>query len=122
LNWKDEVTGKNVVNKIFLRDEIYRGPHVRRAPDLQILWEDDVVLSPIRGREIFPEVALKIKQDWSGDHRLEGIFMAKGPDVTKGVALSNLSIYDVAPTILHLLNALAPNDVDGRVLREMISD
>jgi arylsulfatase A-like enzyme len=53
-----------------------------------------------------------------GWHARQGVFMAYGPDI-KRERLSDLKIYDITPTILHMLGVPVPGDVDGRVLTEI---
>jgi len=55
----------------------------------------------------------------TGWHRLNGIFIAAGPDIKKGVRIENARIMDLAPTILHIFDVPIPSDVDGRVLKEI---
>jgi predicted AlkP superfamily phosphohydrolase/phosphomutase/tetratricopeptide (TPR) repeat protein len=48
-------------------------------------------------------------------HDLQGIFVAHGPGVARG-ALPAVTLYDIAPTILHLLGLPVPEDMPGKVL------
>ncbi|HSN76953.1 MAG TPA: alkaline phosphatase family protein [Anaerolineae bacterium] len=57
----------------------------------------------------------------SGDHRLHGLFIAAGPGILPGQAISDARIVDLAPTILHLLGVAAPAAMDGRVLTEALT-
>jgi predicted AlkP superfamily phosphohydrolase/phosphomutase len=58
--------------------------------------------------------------DWdqNGTHRVNGIFIAYGPDIKENKEIS-AEIIDIAPTILHMFNLLIPSDMDGRVLKEI---
>ena len=55
----------------------------------------------------------------SGDHRLDGIFIASGPQIQKGKNIENAGIIDVTPTILHLMGLSLLESMDGRVLKEI---
>ncbi len=55
----------------------------------------------------------------SGTHHIEGIFIASGYPIRKGVTV-DASIYDIAPTILALLGLPNATDMKGQVLREII--
>ena len=57
----------------------------------------------------------------SGSHRREGIFIANGPQLLAGRALPEVSILDLAPTIMHLLGRPLPAIMDGRVLNEIFA-
>lgn len=52
----------------------------------------------------------------------EGIFIAWGPTVKKGVRLPAVSLYDVTPTVLHLLGLPVGQDMKGRVVEEALAD
>ena len=51
---------------------------------------------------------------------MHGVLIASGGPVKRGFDLREASIYDVAPTILYLLGREVPDDMDGRVLTEMV--
>jgi predicted AlkP superfamily phosphohydrolase/phosphomutase len=55
----------------------------------------------------------------SGDHHIDGIFIAQGGPIKKGEIVS-ASIFDVFPTILALMGLPVPVDAKGRVLTEII--
>jgi len=57
----------------------------------------------------------------SGDHQLEGIIIAAGPAIRRGVALQQASVLDVTPTLLALLGLPVGRDMDGRVLTELLT-
>jgi Tfp pilus assembly protein PilF/predicted AlkP superfamily phosphohydrolase/phosphomutase len=51
--------------------------------------------------------------DW---HRRFGIFVMSGPGVRRGIKLEEVSVYDIAPTILALFDQPVPRSWPGRVL------
>jgi tetratricopeptide (TPR) repeat protein len=53
-------------------------------------------------------------------HREEGVLVLSGPGARVGARLAAASVFDVAPTILHLLGLPAGEDMPGRVLVEAI--
>ena len=55
-------------------------------------------------------------------HKLHGIFLACGPGIKESVEIQGASIYDLAPTILHLFGLPVPKDIDGRVLKEIFNE
>lgn len=56
----------------------------------------------------------------NADPELDGVFIASGAGIRKGVQLERIRNLDVAPTIARLLDLKLP-DVDGRVLEEILS-
>jgi hypothetical protein len=56
----------------------------------------------------------------TGDHRMEGVFIASGPPFRAGASPEGADLMDIAPTVLHLLGVPVPGDMDGRVLTEIL--
>ena len=111
-------TGKKIARKVYRREEIYSGKYLPEAPDLII---DQNRGTHIRGgigvgkKDVFEE-----PYRWKAENKREGIVIASGPDIRKGEKrLGRVSILDLAPTILHLMNIPIPDDMDGRVLTEI---
>jgi predicted AlkP superfamily phosphohydrolase/phosphomutase len=114
---RDPDDGQPVIERVYRREELYRGPYVEHAPDLTFITRESayqesdsfnsetaLASPPARGR---------------GPHRREGIFIARGPELGAG-ELPPAAIEDIAPTILHLCGLPVPEDMDGRVLTEML--
>jgi arylsulfatase A-like enzyme len=60
-----------------------------------------------------------VGEPWSADHRPLGILVAAGPRIQTGRA-DELSLYDVCPTALALLEGAVPKGLDGRVATEAL--
>jgi predicted AlkP superfamily phosphohydrolase/phosphomutase/tetratricopeptide (TPR) repeat protein len=54
-------------------------------------------------------------------HDLHGVFMAAGPAIGRG-EIPTVTLYDIAPTILHLLGLPAADDMPGKVLEGALTD
>ncbi len=54
----------------------------------------------------------------SGTHRLDGMFILKGPGIKAGQVLEGAKIMDLAPTMLYAAGMAVPEDMDGSVLSE----
>lgn len=79
-----------------------------RGPDLLVEYTEGVDAPESVGGEVFGN-----NSDWLATHRRTGLFAAAGEGIAD--ADVDLSIYDVAPTLLHLLGEAVPEDVDGDV-------
>jgi arylsulfatase A-like enzyme len=55
----------------------------------------------------------------SGRHRMNGILIVKGKEIAKSVKINNAKIWDIAPTILYLMDIPIPSDMDGKVIKEI---
>ena len=112
-------TGEPLVEQVYERDELYHGPHAHLAPDLTVVLGDwryrtiglhdfttNQLISPAFGP--------------TGDHRMEGVLIAAGPPFRPGATPRGGDLLDIAPTVLHLLGVPVPDDMDGRVLTEIL--
>ncbi len=111
----DPETGQRVNGRVFLREQIYRGPYVAQAPDIVFLPnEQGYVAGSMMGftsnRSIVPVPA------WPGNHRQNGILLARGRSLRKGERIQGARLIDLAPTLLYLMGSRIPRDMDGRVL------
>jgi predicted AlkP superfamily phosphohydrolase/phosphomutase len=124
---KDPRTDQPVIKRILRREEIYHGPYANEAPDLILDWWETSHFSTSHS---FPEDMLKpaveirerrpsTRAEWGGTHRRDGILIAYGAPFKKGVEIRGARLIDMAPTILHLMGQLVPEDMDGRVLEEL---
>ncbi len=124
-NLQDPETDERVVEKVYRKEEIYHGPFLHMAPDLIIKWKDYAYFTKkgidVKGTVFGNELKLD-SSDYphTGTHRLNGIFMAKGPSIVAGKKVEGLQIIDVAPTILLLMNNPIPDDMDGRIITEIM--
>lgn len=117
----DPATGTRVIERIFRRDEIYQGPYVDRAPDLMFLTTGMAYkamgLSDFASHRIFEPV-----YGTTGHHRMDGILVCHGPGVFEtATQIVGARIQDLAPTILYLMGHPVPQEMDGRVLKEVFT-
>jgi predicted AlkP superfamily phosphohydrolase/phosphomutase len=120
----DPADGKPVVDRVFHRSEAFHGPAYDEAPDLTVIMRG---LSYITrsGYEFGKagEIFIPPQEDQSGSHRMEGILIMAGPGVRPAGYQGNQScIIDVAPTALHLMGLPIPDNMDGTVLEDWLSD
>lgn len=109
-------SGRPLVSKLILREETYQGPYAEKGPDIHLVLDDyNMIAFPMfaTNNEV---IADQIRGD-SGCHRREGIFIAHGPGVRANAQLDEVSILDLAPTVMALLDQPVPQIMDGRVLQ-----
>jgi predicted AlkP superfamily phosphohydrolase/phosphomutase len=89
---------------------------VRNASRLSL---DYYILLTTDNRNVTTTVQFREK---SGEHypNTDGVFIAKGPHIKKNFRIANISVYDVTPTMLYLYSINVPEDMDGRVLKDII--
>ena len=125
LSLEDPRSGRKVFAGAHRRESVYSGASVDLAPDLILdSWSAGYRVAPSRkASDVFvsaPESLAGVNEAWSSDHRPLGIFVAGGPRISSG-ATEELSLYDVCPTSLALLERSVPADMDGRVAEEALS-
>lgn len=130
----DPETGERIVEKVYRREELYHGDCLEKAPDLLVTWKhfeyntrrgygkeekgDRFLGSSLE----FSDVSHYSSLQKSGTHHPEGIFIAQGPMIKNINSLEKARIIDLAPTILYLLGEKIPQDMDGKIMKEIISD
>ncbi|MGC9317125.1 MAG: alkaline phosphatase family protein [Armatimonadota bacterium] len=119
-------TGEPAVRHIRRGSELYVGPHAHKALDLIVQWQEGHVLSGITSPHVGrvdPEFTGPFHEGRArtGDHREYGTFLACGPCFAAGAEPDDASLTDIAPTLLHVLGHPVPEQMDGRVLEEVLS-
>ncbi|MGB9715796.1 MAG: alkaline phosphatase family protein [Thermodesulfovibrionales bacterium] len=125
---KDPETGDKLIERVYRREELYKGPYLNTAPDLIICTKDfahQIKGGPYPRRKTYKKVvSKKDPRDFfvNGVHRLNGLFIAYGKAIKKGLSLAPLSITDLYPTILYSMGLGVPKAVDGRVVTEIFNE
>ncbi len=127
----DVETGKPIFDAIYRREEIYQGPALDQAPDVIGLIDGPYHIAAVdwRAQNVARGVIEKVERgllfvsDTSGQHRMDGILAAAGAGIEPGAQFGRPpQLIDIAPTILQLLGEPVPEDMDGRVLSEMLTE
>lgn len=124
----DPQTGEHIVERVYLREELYHGPYADLAPDIFVqLREQPYYRTRLSHTTRRPDPVQTLSREElltdflpPGLHRAEGIILLAGPNIKAGVRLHNATIMDAAPTILHLMDLPVPSHMDGRVLIEAL--
>jgi len=104
--------------EIYPREGIYSGEYVSQGPDLVVVPREEGF--PVKSRACDRGFDLSDDRNWFGSHRMDGIFLAYGPQIRSNNEIKDAEIIDIAPTLLHLLNLPIPIDMDGKVLTHKI--
>lgn len=97
------------------KEEVYHGPFLSDAPD--VLFDPLPNATLGYGAIMFLSSRLFDVPIEPGHHRRNGILMASGPKVTSGT--KNAEIIDIAPTLLNLFSSPIPEQMDGKVIKEI---
>jgi len=109
-----EATGQRIVSSVWTRDEVFEGPFKPLAPDLTLDLADGGLVSILASDSVY-----MARSGTAGTHRRNGIFIAHGPGVRRGLRLEGLSILDVAPILLQSLGLEVPSEMEGKVPAEV---
>jgi predicted AlkP superfamily phosphohydrolase/phosphomutase len=107
---RDPQTGRRVVRQVYTREAAFAGPFAEMAPDLTLELYDGGLFSILKSDAVFSE-----RPTVAGAHRPVGVFIAKGPGIRAGVQSPELSILDVAPTVLYSLGLPVGSEMEGAV-------
>ncbi len=113
--------GEPLVDEIYLSEEIYHGPYVSKSPDLILRMKNYAYIT--RGGDEFSsnEITDFPGVNHSGNHRMEGIFLASGsPYKSQGEVQVSAILEDLVPTLFHALDLPIPFEMDGRVLKPIM--
>ena len=123
----DPDTGQRMVHRVHRREDVWSGPCLEELPDLVIELADYAYAVSATADEEETDVFYDLPApSWSalhslGGHHPDGLVMALGPHVRR-TTLQGAQIADVPATVLALLGCPLPENFDGRVLTEMLTD
>ncbi len=122
--WHDGA-GMPVVERVWRREEVYRGPATERAPDLllELAAPDGYSQSCLRSAGPGPALRRLTAAEHgagkggglNGTHRSDGLVVLCGPGVRR-TAIEDAHIVDVLPTLLTLAGMPVPAGLDGRCI------
>ncbi len=126
MNLKDPDSGEKIVKKVYRREEIYTGPFLDKAPDLIVEWADNSIWGRGRYDSRAPIFEAQKNIEFSdipltGTHQPEGILIAQGDGVQSGEIIQGARLLDMAPTILSLLSIAPSANMDGQILKKLLT-
>jgi len=104
--------GMKVLEEVYDRETLYHGPELKALPHLVLKLREGIM-----AHTAFSPVLQRSSDSYA--HSLYGTFIARGPDIKKGVELLGAEIADVTPTILRAADMNPTEDMDGKVLEDI---
>ena len=113
--FRDPDNGNAPIQKIYRKEEILSGRFLDTAPDLLLVPAPFYSLTHAKG--------MVEDADWlSGDHRIEGVIVATGPEVAHGALREVAELIDLGPTSLGALGVPSAIERDGKVLSSLVGE
>lgn len=106
-------SGDLVFRHVWNSDEVYSGDQTRFAPDI-ILEPDEFDV-----RATLPGVVTKRRRIFN--HDPDGILVATGRGIGERVSVEAASLLDVIPTVYYLLDIGLFDELDGKIISEIIT-
>ena len=118
LTWTDPDTAEPIVRAVYHRGDVYSGPYLYNAADLQVGFADGYRVSwPTIAGQVPRGIVSDNLSRWSGDHG--GFDYADTPGVllaSRPITSARPELIDVAPTVLEYFGLPLPGDLDGESL------
>jgi predicted AlkP superfamily phosphohydrolase/phosphomutase len=118
LTMTDPDDGASIIHAVYKRDDIYAGPFLHNAAELQVGMNDGYRVSwqtTLGGSP--PGIVYKNDRKWSADHGGYDFAITSGVFVTgRPINTPSPRIIDIAPTVLRYFGLSVPTDIDGKPL------
>jgi predicted AlkP superfamily phosphohydrolase/phosphomutase len=122
-HYKDPYTFEHIIEEVHKKEDFFQGEYIENAPDIIIVpFENNYYLDSNKRTSRMVVGASNDEYPVYGQKDRNGIFFMTGPKIKKGETISNLSIYDIVPTILHLFGIKENNGFDGKVVKKIFSE
>ena len=117
---RDPETNETVIAEIWRGPELFKGKYADRAPDLFFFTRGmkykAMGLTDFGSNKVFDDL-----YGTHAHHRMNGLFILRGPGVRQGERIEGARLVDLAPTIYTLMGVPIPQDLDGQVLCQVFA-
>ncbi len=110
--------GTPIVDRACKREELWHGPQLASAPDIQFLTHDTSV--NCAADPLHPRVVEEAVEGRPAMHRMNGVFLWEGPGIRADSRHEGYGIADMGATMLHLLGLPVEDSFDGRVMEDIL--
>lgn len=111
------INGEKLDTKVTTPAELYNGVVNGEAPDLMVHFDN----LAYRSAGTIGHNSIYLSENDTGPddamHDWDGIFILWDPKTHSGRKLDGVTIYDVAPTILHLMGEPIPKTMEGNIIK-----
>jgi predicted AlkP superfamily phosphohydrolase/phosphomutase len=107
-------SGAPIVERLVPREDLYHGEMVSLASDFFVRTRKPE-FQALGGASFISNRVLERSWGNSATHRMNGIFLMRGPKVRRGARASGLRIFDLAGHILYRLGLRVPEDFDSAI-------
>jgi predicted AlkP superfamily phosphohydrolase/phosphomutase len=116
---RDPKTNQQVVSKVHRSTDLLSGPALKSAPQVIVETHKDY---QIKCGFTYDRTAIRNFPKPLAAHERNGVFLATGSGIqSENPANFKPNIWDVMPTILHILNVPPPPGLDGQVLTQIFT-
>ena len=116
LTMTDPKTKARMVDAVYKRDDIYKGPFLQNASELQVGFADGYRVSwqtSLGGSP--PGIVYPNMKKWSGDHGSYDYKQTSGTLISsRPINGAHPDIMDIAPTVLKYFGVPIPSEIDGK--------
>jgi len=116
--------GLPVMREVKTRESEYTGPYTNKLPDILFVSGEDFATTNYPNSEIVGEDITVVNKDYEGEHGAarNGILIASGSDIARCKEIEGAELIDLVPTLLHMVGVPIPEDLDGKVLKEIFRE
>jgi predicted AlkP superfamily phosphohydrolase/phosphomutase len=111
--------GDRLVSDVLRREQVYKGRFADESPDMFFLPSRPTMA--VFGDFEFSSnrVVETASESISAQHRMEGVFVARGPGMRQGVEVDGMEVVDIAPLLLYAMELPIPEGLDGTLQRTL---
>jgi predicted AlkP superfamily phosphohydrolase/phosphomutase len=117
----DPSAGQPIFANIYRREQLYSGPYLEKIPDIVAQFAEGYDGGTHIHGDLVTDIPMSLLRAWPGNHKLNGILIARGRAFRSGIQFHGANLVDLLPTILYLFDVPIPEDLDGRVVEDLFS-